>query len=155
LHVGSGSIDGVPPQVWEYEVSGTLVVKHWFSYRKASRDRPIIGERRTPSVLGEIQPQHWPSEYTTELLNLLNVLGRLVKLESTQADLLERICQGSTISVADLQAAGALMLDERQPMKPTDIERTSQTKQTSLPLPDTRGSRMPQHVKSKAPKKKA
>jgi len=134
LHVGTGHIDEVPLRVWEYEISGKRVVQHWFSYRKANRDRPIIGERRIPSALGDIQPERWLSEYTTELLNLLNVLGRLVKIEPAQADLLERICRGRTISVADLRAAGALILDRHHPTKPTDIERTSPTKQLSLPL---------------------
>ena len=53
---------------------------------------PIIGDRRPPSPLDKIQPDHWPDEYTTDLMNLLHVLGRLAKLEPAQADLLERIC---------------------------------------------------------------
>ena len=80
----------------------------WFSYRKKDRARPIIGDRRPPSPLGAIQPEHWLPEYTTELLNLLNVLGCLVDLEPAQAALLEKICAGPTISVADLRGAGAL-----------------------------------------------
>ena len=66
----------------------------WFSYRRKTRDRPIIGDRRTPSPLGEIQPEAWPAEYTTELLDLLNVLGLLVDMESDLAAMLERICTG-------------------------------------------------------------
>lgn len=46
-------------------------------------------------------------EYTTELLNLLNVLGRLVALEPKQAELLENICAGPLISEAELEAARA------------------------------------------------
>ena len=38
-------------------------------------------------------------------------------------------------------------------MKPTDIERTSPTKQMSLPLAGIEVSRTPRHVKSKTPKK--
>ncbi len=133
LYVGTGYVDGVSPQVWEYEVSGTKVIHHWFSYRKANRERPIIGERRTPSVLGDIQPEHWLAEYTTELMNLLNVLGRLVELEPVQADLLRRICLGPTVSVGDLRAAGAFVLGEH-PAKPTDIRRTvAPGKQGALP----------------------
>jgi hypothetical protein len=48
------------------------------------------------------------SEYTTELLNLPNVLAWLVDLEPLQAKLLEKICSGPTISVEELIAAGAL-----------------------------------------------
>jgi hypothetical protein len=52
---------------------------------------PIIGDRRKPSPLGDIQPDHWLPEYTTELLNVLNVLAMLVELEPHQAELLDRI----------------------------------------------------------------
>nr|MBA3425443.1 hypothetical protein [Rubrobacter sp.] len=50
----------------------------------------------------------WPAEYTTELLNILNVLGRLVDLEESQADLLQRVCSGETIPDGELREAGAL-----------------------------------------------
>ncbi|HUY33451.1 MAG TPA: type ISP restriction/modification enzyme [Pirellulales bacterium] len=107
LLIGKGYVDHVPPEVWNYEVSGKRVVRQWFSYRKANRERPIIGDRRPPSKLGDIQPDHWIPEYTTELINLLNVIGRLVELEPTQADLLERVCSGKTVQLDDLNAAGA------------------------------------------------
>ncbi|MGA2881354.1 MAG: hypothetical protein ABSG13_20585 [Bryobacteraceae bacterium] len=94
--------------MWLYEVSGKQVVLHWFSYRKANRERPIIGDRRAPSPLGKIQPTHWLAEYTTELLNVLNVLGWLVDLEPAQGTMLEKICSGPTISSEELMAAGAL-----------------------------------------------
>ena len=108
LHVGKGHIDNVAPEVWAYEVSGKQVLTQWFSYRKKNRERPLIGDRRPPSPLGQIQPDHWLPEYTTELINVLNVLTRLVALEPKQADLLERICTGPLISAEDLQNAGAL-----------------------------------------------
>ena len=66
----------------------------WFSYRKANRERPIIGERRLPSPLGAIQPDHWLAEYTTELINVLNVLGWLVDLEQIQANCWTEFAQG-------------------------------------------------------------
>ncbi len=92
LRIGAGVIDNVPPAVWEYEVSGKNVLRQWFSYRKFDRSRPIIGDRRPPSPLDKIQPDHWLDEYTSDLMNLLHVLGRLVKLEPAQKDLLDRIC---------------------------------------------------------------
>ena len=94
--------------MWAYEVSGKQVLRQWFSYRKAHRERPIIGDRRPPSPLGEIQPDHWLAEYTTELLNVLNVIGLLVGLEPLQAALLERVCSGRTISAEELRAADAV-----------------------------------------------
>jgi len=108
LLVGNGYVENVAPQVWGYEVSGKQVLTQWFSYRKRNRERPIIGDRRPPSKLGNIQPDHWLAEYTTELLNVLHVLGWLVELEGPQAQLLDRICSDRTISADDLLAAGAL-----------------------------------------------
>ena len=87
LQVGAGHVDNVSPEVWAYEVSGKQVLTQWFSYRGRDRGRPMIGDRRPPSPLGDIQPEGWLSEYTTELLNVLNVLGRLVALEPKQANL--------------------------------------------------------------------
>ena len=98
--VGTGFIENVTPEVWNYEVSGKRVLNSWFSYRKKDRERPIIGDRRPPSKLGEIQPDRWLAEYTTELLNVLNVLAMLVELEPEQAKLLEAICDGPTISLS-------------------------------------------------------
>jgi len=105
IHVGTGHIDGVSQEVWDYEVSGKHVLTQWFSYRGRDRTRPMIGDRRPPSPLGDIQPEGWPSEYTTELLNVLNVLGRLVRLEPVQADLLACICAGPTLDCTMLAAA--------------------------------------------------
>jgi hypothetical protein len=110
LTIGDGYIENVSPGVWSYTVSGKQILTQWFSYRKRDRERPIIGDRRPPSPLGKIQPDHWLSEYTTELINLLNVLGLLVELEPTQEKLLERICAGPQLSEQDLRAGGALEL---------------------------------------------
>ena len=113
LLVGEGFIDNVPPEVWQYEVSGKQVLVHWFSYRKKDRTRAVIGDRRPSSLLEKIQPDRWLAEYTTELLNVLHVLGRLVGLESRQADLLTRICNGPLISADTLRTAGAFDVTRR------------------------------------------
>jgi hypothetical protein len=97
----------VPKAVWEYEVSGKQVLVQWFSYRCRDRSRPIIGDRRPPSPLDRVQPAAWLAEYTTELLNVLHVLGRLVALEPRQADLLARICEGALLSADHLRSEGA------------------------------------------------
>lgn len=110
LLIGTGFVENVPPAVWRYEVSGKQVLLQWFSYRKQNRERPLIGDRRPPSPLGNIQPDHWLAEYTTELINVLNVLGWLVELEPSQAALLEQLCAGPTITAEDLRAAGAFEL---------------------------------------------
>jgi hypothetical protein len=53
-------------------------------------------------------------EYTSDLLDLLHVLGRLVALEPQQADLLERICAGKLRKADELREAGALTDDKRE-----------------------------------------
>jgi hypothetical protein len=105
LHIGTGFIDNVPPGAWNYEVSGKSVLTQWFSYRKKDRSRPIIGDRRKPSPLGDIQPDHWLPEYTSELLNVINVLALLVEMEPAQADLLKRIVDGPLIPASKIEGA--------------------------------------------------
>jgi len=95
--------------------------------RQANRERPIIGDRRPPSKLGDIQPDHWVTEYTTELINVLNVLGRLIELERIQAEMLERICSAPMLSAEDLREAGALDVPEprAKPKAKASPEQTS------------------------------
>lgn len=119
LLVGHGYIDNVSPAVWAYEVSGKHVLTQWFSYRKLHRERPVIGDRRPPSKLNDIQPDHWLPDYTTELLNVLNVLTLLVELEPAQARLLDRICTGPLLSHQALIAADALAI----PPKPVKLKK--------------------------------
>jgi hypothetical protein len=113
LLVGRGYVEKVEPAVWNYEVSGKHVLRQWFSYRKADRDRPVMGDRRPPSPLCDIQPKGWLAEYTTELINVLYVLGLLVDLEPSQAELLERVCASPVLPAAELQAAGAFEIPPR------------------------------------------
>ena len=110
--VGKGFVDDVTPAMWAYDVSGKSVLRQWFSYRRRDRSRPIIGDRRPPSPLEKIQPEGWLHEYTSDLLDLLNVLGRLIALEPRQAALLQHICEGMLIPPERLAAAGLLAEDQ-------------------------------------------
>lgn len=110
LHVGGGYVENVGPAVWAYEISGKQVLPQWFSYRRRDRSRPLIGDKRPPSDLEKIIPDHWPASYTSDLLDLLNVLGRLVELEPRQADLLDRLLAADLIHSDDLREAGALRI---------------------------------------------
>jgi hypothetical protein len=107
LIVGAGFVDNVPKAVWDYQVSGKQVLAQWFSYRRRDRSRPIIGDRRPPSPLDKVQPDGWLPEYTTEMINVLHVLGRLTALEPRQADLLAQICDGDILGADDLRSQGA------------------------------------------------
>ncbi len=117
LNIGKGFVENVTPEMWAYEVSGKNVLRQWFSYRKRDRSRPIIGDRRPPSPLDKIQPDHWLPEYTSDLLDLLHVLGRLIALEGRQADLLESICAGPLLAAEELRNAGALTHSEEKAAK--------------------------------------
>ncbi|WP_055482553.1 type ISP restriction/modification enzyme [Sphaerimonospora mesophila] len=99
LNVGAGRISPVRPEVWAYEVSGMKVVKKWFGYRKKNP----AGRKSSP--LDDIHTKEWPAVFTTELLQLLHVLTLCVELEPEQAGLLERICDGPLVTVADLEQA--------------------------------------------------
>lgn len=102
LHVGDGQIAPVSPEVWKYQVAGMWVLKHWFGYRKKNPS----GNRT--SALDHIIATTWTPAMTTELLELINVLGRCVELEPRQADLLDRIMAGPLITIDDLTAASVL-----------------------------------------------
>jgi hypothetical protein len=118
LKIGAGYIDNVTPEMWTYEVSGKRVLWHWFSYRRRNRTKPTIGDKLPPSPLDSLQPEGWLPEYTTDLLDLLHVLGRLIALEPAQADLLTRICAGPLRSAEELAAAGALAMPQAAVSKP-------------------------------------
>lgn len=126
LHIGEGVIAPVDPRVIDYEVSGMNVLRKWFGYRRATRPQA----RGEQSPLDDIRPTSWPPEYTSDLLDLLNVLTLLVEIEPEQADLLETVMAGQRITVDDLTTAGVLpvpdtarTLPKQKPMPaPTDSQ---------------------------------
>ena len=107
--LGDGEFGPVTPQVWAYAVGGKNVLKSWFNYRKK-----VPGGKKT-SPLDYIHVEVWDPDWTTEFIDLLTVLTRLVELEPAQADLLERILAGSLLTMDDLRVAGV-----RWPTKPAD-----------------------------------
>lgn len=102
LHVGDGVIAPVSPEVMTFEVSGMPIVKHWFGYRK----KAPVGTRSSP--LNDIIATTWTPAMTTELLDLLNVLGRCVALAPKQDTLLTTILDRPLITVHDLVSTGIL-----------------------------------------------
>lgn len=103
LSVGQGVIDRVTPAIRAYSIDGVNIIDKWFSYRKLDRSRPVIGDRRVSDLM-KIQPDHWLPEYTTDLVDLLNVIGLLVDLEGEQAELLAEILAGEIVE--DLAGLG-------------------------------------------------
>jgi hypothetical protein len=115
LHVGKGTISPVLPGVWDYQVGGTNVVKKWFGYRK----RNPTGRRSSP--LDDINASRWEDETTIQLLQLLDVLTRLVQLEPQQEVLLDEVCNGPLVAVKDLERANVFPvpnMDRRPPLRP-------------------------------------
>lgn len=106
LHLGDGEIGPVDPAVWTYEVSGMRIIRKWTGYRQKTSP----GRRSSP--LDDVRPSTWPAEYTTDLLDLVQVLTLVVQLEPEQAVLLDDILSGPLIDVAALTDAGVL------PVKP-------------------------------------
>ncbi len=69
-----------------------------------------------------IDPETWPPKFTSELLDLLNVLGLCVDLEPRQAGLLDRICAGPLVTIADLERVHVYPASDfaRKPLAPED-----------------------------------
>ena len=107
LHVGDGSIVNVSAPMWEYRVSGTHVVREWFNDRRKDRTPTVIGDR-TISPLWEIHSDHWRTSYTTELLDLLNVVGLLAVLEPNQDAALSAVVASEIWTVEELTAVSVL-----------------------------------------------
>ena len=98
LHVGDGEFAPVAPEVYEFEVSGLKVVQSWLGYRM----KKPKGKKSSP--LDGITPDCWPSEYTTELLELLCVLDATIAEYPAQAKLLSAVVKGKCFKASELPA---------------------------------------------------
>lgn len=116
IRLGGGRIGPVSPRVVHYDVSGMNVLRKWFGYRRATRPQT----RGDQSPLDDIRPVAWPAEYTSDLLDLLNVLTLVCDLETEQADLLERVMAAPRILTQDLHDVGVLPVAaaSRKPPRP-------------------------------------
>lgn len=117
LSVGAGRVGPVRAEVWDYQVSGMNVLRKWFGYRRATRPKT----RGEQSPLDDIRPTSWPAAYTTDLLNLIEVLTLVVAAEAEQELVLDRVMDSPRITVADLTAAGVLPVpaEFRSPLRAT------------------------------------
>ncbi|WP_405971239.1 DNA methyltransferase [Streptomyces sp. NBC_00988] len=99
LHLDEGRISPVPPESWDFEVSGVRVLEQWFNSRTAEAD---------PGTLAAIRPPTWQQTWTSELLELITVLALLAELRPQQ-DELEVTDQ---ITATELRKAGVLPAPE-------------------------------------------
>jgi len=98
IHVDSGQFGPVDAAVWNYEVSGLKVVQSWLGYRLAKR------KGRKSSPLDDITPAGWTSEFTSEFLQLLNLLDRTLALHPRQTQLLQAVIAGPLLKADDFSA---------------------------------------------------
>jgi hypothetical protein len=116
LKIGIGTIGPVSRGVYEYEVGGIRVLRHWFDYRaRTSR------HKKRSSILDSENAPTWTPAKTDELLALLTILDRCMALEAQQDDLLEGICAGALISATELTQAGILPVPEHARKAPPSV----------------------------------
>jgi hypothetical protein len=100
LHLDEGRISPVPPESWDFEVSGVRVLEEWFTSRTS--------ETAEPGTLAAIRPGTWQQTWTSELLELITVLALLAELRPQQEELEVR----DQITAAELRKAGVLPVPE-------------------------------------------
>ncbi|MEV6049889.1 type ISP restriction/modification enzyme [Streptomyces sp. NPDC052107] len=99
LHVDEGRISPVPPEAWDYEMTGARVLESWFTTRTTPAE---------PGTLAAIRPATWPQAWTSELLELITVLALLAELRPQRAELKLT----TSITATDLREAGVLPAPE-------------------------------------------
>ncbi|MGW0761508.1 type ISP restriction/modification enzyme [Streptomyces sp. NPDC002814] len=92
LQIDEGRISPVPPEAWDFEVSGVRVLEAWFTARTAPTE--------PPGTLESIRPATWPQTWTSELLELITALALLSEVPPLPAQLT------SPITATDLHRAG-------------------------------------------------
>lgn len=109
IRMGDGLFGPVPPEIWEFEVSGLKVVQSWLGYRKKVR----AGKKSSP--LDDIRPETWTARMTDELLELLWVLEATLAMEPDLSSTLDKIVEGDCFTADELPT-------------PTDAERAPPSK---------------------------
>jgi hypothetical protein len=108
LRVGAGEFAPIALELYEFEVSGLKVVQSWLGYRMKNP------KGRKSSPLDRINPDRWPSEFTTELLELLWVLEATVAEYPAQAKLLSQVVKGRCFAADELPQVPS---ESRKPSK--------------------------------------
>lgn len=114
LHVGEGEFRPVSSEIFKFEVSGLKVVQSWLKYRMKK------GSGKKSSPLDDIRPERWTSQFTTEMLELLWVLGETVAGYPEQAKLLKAVTDGDCFRADELPEVPDLMRKPPRVKKPGD-----------------------------------
>lgn len=115
LHVGAGQFAPVPPEVYDYSVSGLKVVQSWLKYRM----RAGAGKKSSP--LDDLRPMTWPARFTEELLELLWALAATVATYPQQEELLAAVVNGPGLDPEELPPIPEAM--RQPPALPPGAER--------------------------------
>ena len=112
----TGRVAPVPASVWGYNVSGMRVVRKWISYR-LKRPRG----RAPESPLNLINATTWTHEFNDDLLDLLHVLGRLVRLDPNRPISSRKSYTTRLVTLEELREAGILPASKsaQAPPRPT------------------------------------
>ena len=94
--VGEGRFAPVEAEVWNFEVSGLLVVQSWLAYRMKKR----AGRRSSP--LDDIRPKRWTPRMSEEFLELLWVLEATLAMEQELEHVLDAATSGPCFRANEL-----------------------------------------------------
>jgi hypothetical protein len=98
LNVSEGSFGPVSPRVADYDVAGRRVIWRWLNNRTA---RPRHKNRTCPE-LDDLTATNWNRRLADEFLALLAVLEGCARIEGSQRELLNQVCEAPTITIDDL-----------------------------------------------------
>lgn len=101
VQLDAGTFGPVQPRVWAYDVGGMNVLNKWFGYRK----RQPGGRKSTP--LDHMHVTEWPAEWTSDLIDVLSVLTRLVALEELQSSLLDAVLASELVTAERVRSFDA------------------------------------------------
>ena len=115
IRVGTGRFEPVAPELWNFEVSGFLVVQSWLGYRMKKR----TGRKSSP--LDDIRPERWTARMSEEFLELLWVLEATLAMEPELEQMLDRVVSGPCILESELPQPTP---EQRKAPRPTDAPGT-------------------------------
>jgi len=117
IRVGDGRFGPVAPDIWNFEVSGLMVVQSWLGYRMKVR------KGRKSSPLDDIRPDGWTPAMSDQFLELLWVLEATLAMEPELEAMLDRVVAGPCFTDAELPV-------------PTDAERAPPQPDAETSQPD-------------------
>lgn len=112
-----GAIRNVSTEVYNYNTANMNVIQSWFGYRK----HEPAGKKTSP--LDEIHPTAWSATYSTDLINLLDVLTLLVAERPAQKKLLDNILNQPLITRNDLETHNAAPTQTGTHAKPPEFQK--------------------------------